>query len=324
MTSFLARLASYPRQRFVEDGHNLDIAFVTSQIWVMSHPAVTWPERLYRNDLHHVKRLLDERAGKRYRVFDFRAEGPGYADADFDGRVEHFPFVDHQPPPFALLPRIVAGMEAHLNSEPGAVAVIHCKAGKGRSGLATCGYLLARGGMTESEARTLFTEKRMRVGFGEGLSIPSQRRYLRYLEQWHRAGESTYRPQKVRIDSVVVRGLRNGCRLTLRRFEEGGARITTAHTFSDAETGQAEGDSSVTVLTAVGGLEVEDDVCVYLSRGNAFAHFWFNTVLETERRPGEHSFEIEWEEVDGWKGTRWRGSKAYDSVKVHWTVLDRA
>ncbi|CCG81970.1 Putative uncharacterized protein [Taphrina deformans PYCC 5710] len=322
MTSLLARLASYPRKRYMEEGHDLDIAFITNSIWVMSLPSVSWPERLYRNNLHHVKVLLDRKAGTSYRVFDFRAEGAGYADSDFDGRVSHYPFVDHQPPPFALLPQIVEGIHRHVGAAEGNVAVIHCKAGKGRSGLSACSYLITHAGFTEQGARSLFTQKRMRAGFGEGLSIPSQVRYLGYVQQWNEGGRR-YVPRRVRIESVTVRGLRAGCRLSLREFKQQGTVIQTLHDFSATDWVTKEGgDTMVAAVAETKSLEMDDDVCVYLSKGNAFAHFWFNATLEAAKmKEGQQSFSIVWEEVDGWKGTRWRGAKAYDSVSVQWTFL---
>lgn len=333
--TFLARLASWPRNRYLEDGHNLDLAFITSQICVMSLPSVSWPERLYRNDLLSVKKLLDGKAHGRYRVFDFRAEGAGYDDVDFDHRVSHFPFVDHHPPPFKLLPKIVDALHDHLTSpappppsgvgtsrDEGdglALAVIHCKAGKGRSGLSTCSYLVTHEHWREDDARALFTAKRMRSGFGEGVSIPSQRRYLRYVERWARSGR-LYQDQRVRIDKIEVVGLKSGCQLSLRHFQKDGAEIATLHDFSKRDE-ISTNKKETTVLTPREPLVMDSDVCVYLSQGTAFAHFWFNTYFEgQDDDDDDKTFTIAWEEVDGWKGTKWRGTQAYKSITVYWSV----
>lgn len=53
------------------------------------------------------------------------------------------------------------------------VAVVYCKAGKGRSGTVACSYLIGREGWTRADALKRFTERRMKVGFSEGVSIPS-------------------------------------------------------------------------------------------------------------------------------------------------------
>lgn len=322
--TILSRLVSYPRNRYLEDGHNLDLAFITDDICVMSLPSVSWPERLYRNNLSHVKALLDAKAGTGYKIFEFRAEGAGYEDSDFDGRVAHFPFVDHHPPPFRLLPKIVDAMQNHLAGNDASVdsagkkkkiAVLHCKAGKGRSGLGTCSFLVTHRGWTEQDARTLFTAKRMRAGFGEGVSIPSQRRYLRYVERWARDGRR-YEERDVRIQEIRVRNLGAGCRLTVRAFADEGKEIRTVHTFADDEITLVDG---VTTLKPKRPIALQSDACVYLSKGKAFAHFWFNAYFEALN--GQTHFSIDWKEVDGWKGTQWRGVMAYESVDVRWTVV---
>ncbi|XP_029153851.1 phosphatidylinositol 3,4,5-trisphosphate 3-phosphatase and protein-tyrosine-phosphatase PTEN1 isoform X3 [Arachis hypogaea] len=55
----------------------------------------------------------------------------------------------------------------------------HYKAGKGRTGLMVCSYL-TYSGMTADEALQLYAERR--TTNNEGVSIPSQRRYVRYFE----------------------------------------------------------------------------------------------------------------------------------------------
>lgn len=43
-------------------------------------------------------------------IWEFRAEGTGYPDEEVRGRVRHWPWPDHHPPPFKLVPGIVGGM----------------------------------------------------------------------------------------------------------------------------------------------------------------------------------------------------------------------
>jgi len=70
------------------------------------------------------------------------------------------------------------------------VIVVHCKAGKGRSGTIACSYLMSEEGWTKEEALENFTKKRMRPGFGAGVSIPSQLRWLDYVERWVENGKT--------------------------------------------------------------------------------------------------------------------------------------
>lgn len=65
--------------------------------------------------------------------------------------------------------------------DPNNVIAIHCKAGKGRTGMITCCYLLFIGCCKTFEEAILYFGKRRTVN-GEGLTIASQIRYLRYFE----------------------------------------------------------------------------------------------------------------------------------------------
>lgn len=384
-------IASYPRQRYSRDGHDLDLSFITPSIAAMSLPAKRPIEQLYRNHIADVRRFLDS-TGRDWRVFEFRGEGAGYDDAeDFDGRVSHFPFVDHHPPPFAVLPRIVADMHAHLRSAgagagagaDGGLCVLHCKAGKGRSGLAACSYLVSHTGLSAADARALFTRQRMRRGFGEGLSIPSQVRYLGYLDRWAATRKSNVSNEpddatgvydseySIDVTHIDVEDMVQGSRLALRRFADAGKKLevvceldssnctitklpraalasagpiekvaitassrgsSTASSLSQdtakrSTIRQGGGEGPVTRYTLNAPQRMPADVGLYLSRGSGWMHCWFNAFfedgLESASAPGSQQkgkFEIDWDSVDGWKGTTFlRGRRCFERVAVHWT-----
>lgn len=66
-----------------------------------------------------------------------------------------------------------------LSGNPQRVAVIHCKAGKGRTGTLIAAYLVhAQREMTATEAMELFGIRRTKNG--KGITIPSQQRFVRY------------------------------------------------------------------------------------------------------------------------------------------------
>ena len=68
-----------------------------------------------------------------------------YPPEKFDGRVEICPFDDHQVPPLALMKRFCESVHAWLSGDPRHIAVVHCKAGKGRTGLMVSAYLVYTG-----------------------------------------------------------------------------------------------------------------------------------------------------------------------------------
>lgn len=126
------------------------------------------------------------------------------------------------------------------------VVVVHCKAGKGRSGTSICSYLISECGWTASEALARFTERRMRPNFGKGVSIPSQLRYVGYVDRWANAGSEPskrkiYVDRPIEIVEIHVWGLRHGVKLAVEGFADEGKRIETLHTFGKGERIVVEG-----------------------------------------------------------------------------------
>ncbi|KAF4583126.1 dual specificity phosphatase [Ophiocordyceps camponoti-floridani] len=246
MASILRQIVAGPRARHPEAG--LDLCYVTDSIVATSGPSQTYPQRAYRNPLDQLVAFLDSKHGQDWAIWEFRAEGTGYPDEAVYGRIRHYPWPDHHPPPFRLVPLIMASMRNWLHggslegspcssSEEAAgeaarrrVAVVHCKAGKGRSGTVTCSYLISEAGWTAESALARFTERRMRPKFGAGVSIPSQLRWIGYVDRWTRHGKK-YVECAVEIVELHVWGLRNGVKVDVQGYVEDGRVIRVFHTF---------------------------------------------------------------------------------------------
>ena len=255
------------------------------------------------------------------------------------------------------------------------IAVVHCKAGKGRSGTVATSYLISEEGWKREDALQRFTDRRMRVGFGQGVSIPSQMRYVGYVDRWTNNFGRKYVERPIEIVEVHAWGLRDGVKVVVESYVDEGKGIKSFHTFTrDEKTVTDEGRVSTkqapmsgeryqerTVNTSQApsmalqvlhrvGISLNNDyngsfqtvilkpsspliiptsdVNIDFERRNkanytgftvvtSIAHVWFNAYFEGGHDGHDSGvFEIEWDAMDGIKGSARKGTRALEKLKA--------
>jgi hypothetical protein len=175
------KAVSGKKRRFQKKGFDLDLAYVTPRIIVHGFPAHGL-EHMYRNPRYEIRRFMDEHHRDHYKMFNFCCEyGRGYHPSVYYGRVERYPFKDHNTPPFETMVAFANSAKAWLEEDPLNVVNMHCKAGKGRAGLMCC-VLLVRTGSAPSAIDAMDLYDRERVTNNKGLTVTSQRKFVIFYE----------------------------------------------------------------------------------------------------------------------------------------------
>lgn len=194
-------LVSRKKRRFQEDDFDLDLAYITPRILAMGFPSDRL-EKLYRNPRKEVIRFLDHYHKDHYAVVNLCVERD-YPDSKFKAPVMRFPFKDHNSPTLEQMVEFCEAADKYLGEDPKNTFAVHCKAGKGRTGVMICAWLLHTGlCSTADEALDQFA--RARTYNNKGVTIPSQRRYVGYYEHIVKGGP---RPKPAfTIKSIIFHG----------------------------------------------------------------------------------------------------------------------
>ncbi|GAU19820.1 hypothetical protein TSUD_170470 [Trifolium subterraneum] len=155
--NFIRNLVSKQRRRMLIAGYDLDMSYITDRVLAMSFPAERM-RAVYRNPLWQVKSVLDMRHNEHYKVYNLCIE-ENYDPEHFYGRVEAYPFDDNHVPSLEMIKAFCESVDAWLAKDPKNIAVIHCMAGKGRTGLMVSSYLTYCG-MSADEALQLYADRR--------------------------------------------------------------------------------------------------------------------------------------------------------------------
>ena len=177
-TGYIKSLVSKAKTRFVYDGFDLDLTYITPRIIAMGFPSTSL-EGIYRNKMEDVKRFFNKRHKDNYKVYNLCGEKTYPKDTFY--QQSYYPFVDHEAPPLNLLLPFCQDAKAFLEENEKHVVAIHCKAGKGRTGTFICALMIYMNIVSTADEGLAYYGM-MRVGDGKGVTIPSQIRYVHYFE----------------------------------------------------------------------------------------------------------------------------------------------
>ncbi|KAI3503060.1 hypothetical protein L1887_31495 [Cichorium endivia] len=181
-------MVSQNKRRYQEGGFDLDLTYITDNIIAMGFPAgdmssglFGYFEGFYRNHMEEVIKFFETHHKDRYKVYNLCSERL-YDASLFAGKVACFPFNDHNCPPIHLIPSFCQSAYSWLKEDILNVVVVHCKAGKARTGLMICSLLLfLKFFPTAQECIDYYNQRR--CVDGKGLILPSQIRYVKYFER---------------------------------------------------------------------------------------------------------------------------------------------
>ncbi|WIA19851.1 hypothetical protein OEZ85_005754 [Tetradesmus obliquus] len=233
MATWIRRLVSKNKRRFQDGPHgfDLDLAYIAPRIIAMGLPA-EGKDVLYRNPLPEIARFLTTYHGGHAKVYNLCSEHRYSADKLPGVLLQQFPFDDHQTPALVVVQQFCANAAAWLAAHPHNVVAVHCKAGKGRTGIMICCLMLYLHlsapalanlpGSSSADAAALPQPPRdvlelyaaRRTHDLNGVSIPSQRRYVSYFWRVLSSGPKPLgrlpQPRSLQLRQIHISGLPPG------------------------------------------------------------------------------------------------------------------
>ncbi|XP_071442577.1 phosphatidylinositol 3,4,5-trisphosphate 3-phosphatase and dual-specificity protein phosphatase PTEN-like isoform X2 [Hetaerina americana] len=287
MTNPIKGLVSKRRKRYTKDGFNLDLAYIRDNVIAMGFPAEKL-EGVYRNHIDDVVKFLESKHKDHYKIYNLCSERK-YDVSKFHRRVATYPFDDHNPPKIDLIKPFCVDVHEWLSKDSKNVAAVHCKAGKGRTGVMICCYMLhGRQFPTAEEALNYYGLQRTHDR--KGVTIPSQRRYVSYYATLIQKN-LTYTPVTLLVKEIHLEPIPafNGEQGSLQFvISESSAKIYSAMVH-DVKKGAPSIHIKIDQCVPLcGDIKVEFFNKPKMMKKEKLFHFWFNTFfVKEEATPSE-------------------------------------
>ena len=199
--SFLKHLVSKKKRRYQDSEFDLDMAYITDRVIAMGYPSVGM-EAIYRNDVNDVIAFFEKKHKGNVKIYNLCLEKDRIYEKKLflRSKVALFPSLDHNPCSVKLILEFCVDICLFLILNLDSVAAVHCKAGKGRTGVMICCYLVFSG-LCKSTEEAINYYAVMRTTNMKGVTIPSQQRYIRYFETFLKA--NFYAPYIYLIPKII-------------------------------------------------------------------------------------------------------------------------
>ncbi|XP_029155718.1 phosphatidylinositol 3,4,5-trisphosphate 3-phosphatase and dual-specificity protein phosphatase PTEN isoform X2 [Nylanderia fulva] len=288
MTNPIKGLVSKHRKRYTEGGFNLDLTYIKENLIAMGFPAEKL-EGVYRNHIDDVVKLLESRHKDHYKIYNLCSER-SYDCSKFKQRVATgiYAFDDHNPPKLEQIKPFCEDVHEWLSKHKENVAVVHCKAGKGRTGVMVSCYLLhSKQFLNATDALNYYGN--IRTHDKKGVTIPSQIRYVDYYATIVREGLN-YQPvtlilRKIQLDPAPIFNGGQGCLRYI--ISESNKRIFSG--IYEVRKGMPSISISLQHSVALtGDIRVEFFNRPKMKPKEKMFHFWFNTFFVREKVTSEY------------------------------------
>ena len=185
--NIMKRLVSKQKRRYQDENFDLDMSYITNRVIAMGYPSIGC-ETVYRNSLTDVVNFFHEKHNDKVKIYNLCLEKDRIYNKNLFSKsyVGLFPATDHNPCPIKLILEFCIDICLYLLKNPNSVAAVHCKAGKGRTGVMICSYLVFSH-LCESSEKAFRYYARIRTKDNTGVTIPSQKRYIKYFETFLQA-----------------------------------------------------------------------------------------------------------------------------------------
>lgn len=177
-------LVSKKKRRFQTEQFDLDMAYITKRVLAMGYPS-TGVEKMLRNSIDDVVKFFHYYHNDNVKIYNLCIEKERIYEKNLFNKsmVGLFPAKDHNPCPIKLILEFCVDICLYLIKNPEGIAAVHCKAGKGRTGVMICSYLIFSG-LCKNSVDAIEHYGRSRTYNNKGVTIPSQIRYIEYFESF--------------------------------------------------------------------------------------------------------------------------------------------